>query len=471
MAADALKLSSKRLYTEGGGIVLCSPTPDVLIAASTLKPRPGAIVHLNVLNSADATVLQDVNSGHQGAIIDICFSGKPGIFLTSSQDATVRVHNLFELNKNETEAEAKDSKTQEQEQEEEEKDLLAGPNEVEVGGIIRSRLSGSKEYKSSSPIRDEDACREEKKGGIQLSITTDLAKSHSPLFASHSGDNEDKDHIKTETSIDDNKQTKTDTDTDINRVSGVFRSHSDAVQSISVCGDKVASGGKDFNIFVWEMSTCVVLKQLRGTQSTFLGNSAWIEKVILTEDWVVAGYSNGSVCVWDVHDWLLKRKFQSETGTNNVRSMITRMVPGSPVLRVAVGGVDGVVRVWNCAHGILENQVEGHTGPVTSMFVLTEGRVDPETGKDTSLMISTGKYAWRVHDLRTGQLLYSSLRKKREGESPAEHLASAGPTPLFVAQGPGEATIIVGYADGSYTLWSLSEICTYWYGGIVPVET
>ena len=117
MAADALKLSSKRLYTEGGGIVLCSPTPDVLIAASTLKPRPGAIVHLNVLNSADATVLQDVNSGHQGAIIDICFSGKPGIFLTSSQDATVRVHNLFELNKNETEAEAKDSKTQEQEQE------------------------------------------------------------------------------------------------------------------------------------------------------------------------------------------------------------------------------------------------------------------------------------------------------------------------------------------------------------------
>lgn len=207
-----------------------------------------------------------------------------------------------------------------------------------------------------------------------------------------------------------------------------YEGHKNIVASmcVSMDGHWVLSGSYDHTLRLWEISTgrCI---------HTFQGHTNWVESVCLSIDarWALSNSADRTARVWEVATGRCVRTFEANTaswrsicstanglytisvGNSNIcmwdvstgRRMLTFRIDQGNVTSVGLslsadgcwvlsGNADKTLRLWEVATGRCVRTLEGHTGPVRSVFLTDDGRRALSSSSDNTL---------RVWDISTGQ--------------------------------------------------------------------
>ncbi|MDC0279195.1 WD40 repeat domain-containing protein [bacterium] len=128
--------------------------------------------------------------------------------------------------------------------------------------------------------------------------------------------------------------------------------HRNALTTLRVdpTGRYVAAGAQDLDVQVWDL--------VDGNQFTLTGHKSWVRSIDFSADGnlLYTACWGGVVKVWDLsHDIPgMKRSFQAHQGA----ARWVRLSPDGK--RLATGGNDRLVKVWNAETGELEQPFSGH---------------------------------------------------------------------------------------------------------------
>lgn len=135
----------------------------------------------------------------------------------------------------------------------------------------------------------------------------------------------------------------------------VLAGHTGAVTGLAwdEASGRVVSCSADGTVRLWLDCECIaVLRQAHAL-------TAWT-CIDLTDEFVIAGADDGSVCVWDTASAVLIAVL-ADAGSGAVTCM------HAVARRLLTGAEDGIVRVWCLSSGTLAARLRGHTGAVASL--------------------------------------------------------------------------------------------------------
>ena len=168
--------------------------------------------------------------------------------------------------------------------------------------------------------------------------------------------------------------------------------HTGGATSVAICDSRVASGGSDRCVRIWDTHTGrAVLPPLRG-------HSGAVMCVALNRARVVSGSDDKTVRVWDACTGELLHLLTGHTGT------ITSVAMGGMYLASGGGAADRSVRVWDALTG---RQVQVHEGA-------------PEGDHVLSLAVTTSPFARVLSASCDGSLKSWELQDSEDEEEDAE---------------------------------------------------
>ncbi|TMC15945.1 MAG: hypothetical protein E6J34_20690, partial [Chloroflexi bacterium] len=153
-------------------------------------------------------------------------------------------------------------------------------------------------------------------------------------------------------------------------------------------GTRVASGGGDATVRIWDVATGQTLFILRGHTS-----------LVLAVGWspdgrLLASGSDGEVQVWEASSGKQVRRYEGHTSWVNA-------VGWSPDGRLlASGSDDNTVQVWDASSGKQVRRYEGHTSSVLAVGWSPDGRLLASGSDDNTVQVwevSTGRVLWIYH--------------------------------------------------------------------------
>jgi WD40 repeat protein/tRNA A-37 threonylcarbamoyl transferase component Bud32 len=202
------------------------------------------------------------------------------------------------------------------------------------------------------------------------------------------------------------------------------------IRSVAFSPDsgRLASGGWDKTVRIWDAKTGTLLQTLTGHRNGVNGVAFGPDGARLA-----SGDIDGTVRVWDTGAWRLVLTLADNTDGLNclafspdgariagagggvvrvwdarpVAQVLTFIGHNGPVARVAFspdgkqlasGGKDSAVRLWNANSGELVRTFVGHTGSVASIAFTSDGRQLASGGADKTV---------RLWDSQSGKLLHT----------------------------------------------------------------
>jgi serine/threonine protein kinase len=152
--------------------------------------------------------------------------------------------------------------------------------------------------------------------------------------------------------------------------------HPDAIHAVAVSGDqKGLAGGADGKLFLLDWTEKARPKPLTGLKemvrcaafSPKAGVAAAGGGGILQLGKLRPGREN-AVCLWDTTTGSVKWR------ADELTSPVTCIAFSSDGARLASGGTDGELRVWNVADGKLVATFQGHAGPILALAFTADGK-------------------------------------------------------------------------------------------------
>jgi WD40 repeat protein len=174
-----------------------------------------------------------------------------------------------------------------------------------------------------------------------------------------------------------------------------LRGHTSWVFSVAFSSDgtRIVSGSDDNSVRVWDVSTGVELKELRG-------HTSWVFSVAFSSDGtrIVSGSDDNSVRVWDVSTGVELKELKGHT------SWVFSVAFSSDGTHIVSGSGDNSVRVWNASTGVELKELKGHTSWVFSVAFSSDGMRIVSGSRDDSVwvwdapMIGYEHFAWNLTD-------------------------------------------------------------------------
>ncbi len=182
---------------------------------------------------------------------------------------------------------------------------------------------------------------------------------------------------------------------------------------------RLASGGADGTVRVWEARSGKLLHELKG-------HAFGVRTVAYAPDGasLASGGADGTVRVWEARSGKLLHELKGHAG--GVRTVA--YAPDGASL--ASGGADGTVRVWEARSGKLLHELKGHVFGVRTVAYAPDGASLASGGDDETV---------RVWEARSGKLLHE-LKGHAFGVR-------------TVAYAPDGASLASGGADGPVRVW------------------
>jgi WD40 repeat protein len=252
--------------------------------------------------------------------------------------------------------------------------------------------------------------------------------------------------------------------------------HSDTVSALCMMADgRLASGGSDGTIRLWDIATAVETCCLRVTEpvtslcllrdgdimvggtygaigawcvedaqefTRLAGHSRWVSAICVLADGRVASASSEDTTIrlWDIATGAETNRLQGHSGAVSALCML-------PDGRLASGGDDGTIRLWDVATGTETFRLQGHSGTASALCMLPDGRL-ASGGRDGP------KATIRLWDVVTG---VETLRlEERRGSITALCMMPDGRLASAMQSGPIRLWDIVAGTE-SLVLWGPSD--------------
>ncbi len=212
-------------------------------------------------------------------------------------------------------------------------------------------------------------------------------------------------------------------------------------------GGRLASGHGDGAIRIWDSRTGALLRTLKG-HSSIASSVAWSP----SGDRLASGSPDKTIRVWDASTGTLLRSLNASTTatgrldprTGHTASVNT--VTWSPDgTRLASGGDDTVIALWNPVSGAFLGDVGAHSGPVQSVAWSPDGRRLASASKDEKVAVWDPSRP--VLGLPYGEEEKSLLKKFGGHRLSAES----------VAWSPDGTRLVSGGFDSAVRIWDVAE--------------
>ncbi|KIM80637.1 hypothetical protein PILCRDRAFT_822370 [Piloderma croceum F 1598] len=205
------------------------------------------------------------------------------------------------------------------------------------------------------------------------------------------------------------------------------------IMAVAFSGDgtRIVSSSSDESVRVWDASTGVELKELKG--HTNLVNSAGFSS---DGTRIVSSSADNSVRVWDASTGVELKELKGHT------SSVFSVAFSSDGTRIVSGSNDKSVRVWDALTGVKLKELKGHTSTVVSVAFSSDG---------TRIVSGSSDNSVRVWDASTGVKLW-------DASTDAKPKGLGGYTSLVVsvAFSSDGVRIVSGSSDNSVRVWDAS---------------
>lgn len=193
--------------------------------------------------------------------------------------------------------------------------------------------------------------------------------------------------------------------------------------AFSFDGKRLASGGADGVVRIWDAATGEPLHALAG-------HKGWVASLAFSPDgkWLVSAIDRRETLrLWETTNGRLVRSWNAQSGVLSVTFTADSK-------RVCAGGEDGSVRFWDVTDGTMVRSSEGHGGMVKALAISANGKTAAVGDKDGTL---------RTWELETGKLIRSWKAAKEE-----IRVVALSPDGKFVASGTGNEVRVWEAATG-----------------------
>ena len=232
-------------------------------------------------------------------------------------------------------------------------------------------------------------------------------------------------------------------------------------------GMQIMSGLDDGSVRVWDASTGVELKKLKG-------HTRAVSSAVFSSDGmkIVSGSYDKSVLVWDASTGVELKKLKGHTG------YVFSVAFSSDDMRIVSGSYDNSVRVWDALMGEVLIELKGHTRAINSVAFSSDGMQIVSGSDDSSVRVwdaSTGVELKKLnfgHTSRVSSVAFSSDGTQIVSGSDDSSVwvwdvsTSTGLKELkghtecvnSVAFSPDGMHIVSGSNDNSVRMWDVSKI-------------
>ena len=169
-------------------------------------------------------------------------------------------------------------------------------------------------------------------------------------------------------------------------------------------GKRIVSGSDDKSVRVWDASTGVELKELKG-------HTSWVNSVAFSRDGmqIVSGSYDESVRVWDASTGVEFKEL------NGHMSWVNSVAFSRDGMQIVSGSDDMSVRVWDALTGVELKQLKGHTSSVNSVAFSRDGMQIVSGSYDTSVRVWDALTGVQLKELKGHTSLVNSVAFSKDG--------------------------------------------------------
>jgi serine/threonine protein kinase/WD40 repeat protein len=130
-------------------------------------------------------------------------------------------------------------------------------------------------------------------------------------------------------------------------------------QAVSVINQLVATGGQDGTIRLFSYPALTLVAELKGHTKGPIQGLQFHHRG--SRNWLLSAADDGTARLWDLNELREIRMFQHSDWLP-----VARLV-GENAERVATGGSDGIIRIWDPLSGMLEREIKGHSKAIRAL--------------------------------------------------------------------------------------------------------